>query len=45
MDFSGDLVENLVGFGEVEQAGMDEGLDGLIDELRLGFVFENGLDR
>ena len=38
------LVVDLVGFGEVEDAGLDKGFNGLLDEFRLGFVFEGGLD-
>ena len=38
------LVVDLVGFGEVEDTGLDKGLDGPLDEFRIGFVFEGGLD-
>ena len=37
-------VVDLVGFGEVEDAGLDKGFDGLLDEFRFGFVFKGGLD-
>ena len=43
-EISRGLVIGLVGFGEVEDAGLDKGFDGLLDEFRLGFVFEGGLD-
>jgi len=38
------LVTDLVGFGEFEDAGLNKGFDGLLDEFRFGFVFEGGLD-
>jgi hypothetical protein len=41
---SSDLVEDLVVFGKVEEAGLDEGLDGGLDEFRFGVVLESGLD-
>lgn len=41
---SGDLVEDLVGIGEVEETRLDKCLDGVFNELRFGFVFEGGID-
>ena len=38
------LVLDLAGLGEVEDAGFDKVLDGLLDESGFGFVFECGLD-
>ena len=38
------LVDHLVGLGELEDAGLHEGFDGLLDELRCGCFFEGVLD-
>ena len=36
--------ELVFGFGEIEDTSLDKGFDGLLDEFRIGFVFEGGLD-
>lgn len=41
---SSGLVGDFVRFCEVEDSGLDEGLDGLLDEFRFGFGFGRGLD-
>jgi len=43
-EISRGLEIDLVGFGEVEDTSLDKGFDGLLDEFRIGFVFEGGLD-
>ena len=40
----GCFIANFVSLCERKDAGLDEGPDGLLDEVRFGFVFKGGLD-
>ena len=42
--YSGGFVKDLAAFGEVEDAGLNEGLDGFLDEVWSDLVFEGGVD-